>query len=268
MTKALFTAGQLEGLAGALGDTNDGLTNPEIGYLFAQCRMIDPGPMTKRLRVYNAFVEVQNRRQDRTNILEFIRQGLAPARFVREPHRFEPLRARVNKALAFSGMVVTEAGRLEIAKAVSTLPEAERRARELRSDLELRRVHPDVLRFCRAELLADDYFHAVLEAAKSLAAKIRDKTGLTDDGSTLVDRALASKPPMLAISPLVTQTDLSRQSCFASLVRGVFSLFRNPTAHEPRIDWPMSREDAEDILTLISMLHRQLDATYMPVRTP
>lgn len=51
---------------------------------------------------------------------------------------------------------------------------------------------------------------------------------------------------MLAVNPLVTATDKSVQSGFASLVRGAFSMFRNPTAHEPRIHWPMSKEDAED----------------------
>lgn len=29
-----FTQGQLEAIAGALGDTTDGLSNPEIGFLF------------------------------------------------------------------------------------------------------------------------------------------------------------------------------------------------------------------------------------------
>jgi hypothetical protein len=52
---------------------------------------------------------------------------------------------------------------------VSSLPEAQRRARELRADLNSRGVHPDVLRFCREELLVDNYFHAVMEAVKSVA---------------------------------------------------------------------------------------------------
>ena len=65
------------------------------------------------------------------------------------------------------------------------LPEAKRGAEELRANLSFRGAHPDVLRFCREELLADYYFHAVLEAVKSVG-----KTGLTDDGGTLMNRAL------------------------------------------------------------------------------
>ena len=84
--------------------------------------------------------------------------------------------------------------------AVDLMNDAARRAQELRADLTARGVHPDVLRFCRAELVADNYFHAVLEATKSIADKLRFKTGLTDDGGPLVDAVLTGNPPMLAIN--------------------------------------------------------------------
>ena len=152
--------------------------------------MIDPGLITKRTRIYNAFAGSQNRSGDRTRVLGFIRNAMKPARYVRDPDRFELMRTNLNFALAFAGLVVSEAGQIESVSVATTLPEAQRRANELRSGLETRGVHVDVLAFCRAELVADDYFHAVLEAVKSVAAKMRAKTGLTDDGSTLVDRAL------------------------------------------------------------------------------
>ena len=74
-------------------------------------------------------------------------------------------------------------GTLISASQVGTLGEAERRARELREDLLSRGVHPDVLLFCKEELLHDNYFHAVLEAVKSVADKVRRRTGLLDDGA-------------------------------------------------------------------------------------
>jgi len=264
--KPRFSQAQLEALASALGDTDAGLTNAEIEFLFKSAKMRDPGPMTKRHRVYNAFAEVQNRTLHRRNVLEFVRVAMSPARYVREPHRYEPLRANVNRALGFAGLACTEAGKLVSAEEVSTLPEAARRARELRTDLELRRVHPDVLDFCREELLTSDYFHAVQEAVKSVAEKMRTRTGLTDDGSTLVDRVLGGDLPMLAINPLKTLSHKSEQRGFANLVRGLFGMFRNPTAHEARIHWPMDRNDAEDLLTMLSMVHRRLDGAHMPAR--
>jgi len=71
---------------------------------------------------------------------------------------------------------------------------------------------------------------------------------------------------MLAVNSLATSSERSEQSGFANLVRGTFGMFRNPTAHEARINWPMTKVDAEDLLTLVSMIHRRLDAATMPSR--
>jgi uncharacterized protein (TIGR02391 family) len=143
------------------------------------------------------------------------------------------------------------------------LSEAQRRAEELRADLTTRGVHPDVLRFCRQELLADNYFHAVLEAVKSVADKLRARTALTEDGAQLVDRALTGDPPMLAINLMKTESEKGEQKGFANLLRGTFGMFRNTTAHEARINWPMTKDDAEDLLSLVSLIHRRLDAAQM-----
>ena len=263
----IFNAGEIEAIARALGHTEDGLTGSEIGHLLAQCRIQDIEPAaTKWIRLNDAFVTRQNTSQNRRAILEFIRQAMQPARHIKSPERFEVLRAHLNRALAFSGLAVEDTGALVSSDAVSTLPEADRRANELRSSLESRGVHPDVLIFCRAELVADNYFHAVLEATKSVAEKIRTKTGLFDDGAELVDRALTGNPPMLAINSLKSKNEQSEQKGFANLVKGIFGMFRNPTAHAPRITWQMDREDAEDLLSMISLVHRRLDTAQMPPR--
>ena len=47
---------------------------------------------------------------------------------------------------------------------------------------------------------------------------------------------------------------------FANLLKGTFGMFRNPTAHEAWINWPMTKSDAEDLLTLVSLIHRRIDA--------
>jgi hypothetical protein len=74
-TQPLFTKSQLEAIAAALADTSEGLTGSEIGHLLATCRLSDPTPsMTKRHRLYNAFAESQNSRQDRRAILAFNRR--------------------------------------------------------------------------------------------------------------------------------------------------------------------------------------------------
>lgn len=261
MAGSRFNAAELGAIADALAHTSKGLTGSEIGYILSECGMTDVSPdLAKRKRLFNAFVESQNSRQDRTRILGFVRKALKPPRYARQPERYEPLRANVNRALAFVGMHVESDGTLKSSDAARTLPEAERRAGELRDDLAVRSVHPDVLRFCCAELVADNYFHAVLEAVKSVADKIRAKTGLCEDGSALVDQAFGSTAPLLSVNELVTDSQRSEQKGFANLLRGTFGMFRNPTAHEARIHWSMTKEDAEDLLSLVSLIHRRLDA--------
>jgi uncharacterized protein (TIGR02391 family) len=262
-----FSSSQLEAIARALGHTEDGLTGGEIGHMLSTARIVDTDPgITKWNRLFNAFANCQNRLGHRRNILAFIRFAMKPDRYAHSPQRFEPMRANVNRALAFVGLQVEESGELVESSRAATLPDAIRRASELRADLAARGVHADVLAFCRSELVADNYFHTVLEATKSVAAKLREKTGLTDDGATLVDRALGGNPPMLAINLLTDDSQLSEQRGFANLVKGMFGMFRNTTAHAPKLLWNMSKSDAEDLLTLASLIHRRLDEAVMPPR--
>jgi hypothetical protein len=72
-----------------------------------------------------------------------IRKTMKPEHFAREPGRFEPLRTNLNLALAFAGLCVTEAGEIESSDRAATLPEAKRRAEELRADLRIRGAHPE-----------------------------------------------------------------------------------------------------------------------------
>jgi hypothetical protein len=130
MAEMVFSQGELEAIAAALGDTSEGLTGSEIGHLLASIKMIDPTPTsTKWVRLHNAFVERQNRAQNRRAILEFMRQSMLPARYVKRPERFEPMRANLNRALAFSGLAVDATGELVATDHVKTLPEAARFAR-------------------------------------------------------------------------------------------------------------------------------------------
>ena len=256
----VFSQSDLEAIAKALGDTSEGLTGTEIGHILASLKMADPNPdITKWQRLYNALVVRQNYSKNRRATLEFIRQAMKPARYVKNPEKFETRRTNLNLALSFSGLAIDESGKVISITKANTLSEAAKRAEELRADLKTRGVHPDVLRFCRAELVADNYFHAVLEAAKSIADKLRAKTGLTEDGVELVDKALSGNFPLVCINSLTTKSERSEQTGFATLIKGTFGMFRNPTAHEARILWNMTKEDAEDLLTLASLIHRRLD---------
>jgi uncharacterized protein (TIGR02391 family) len=102
------------------------------------------------------------------------------------------------------------------------------RASRLREDLSARRMYPDVLGFCRPELLANNYFRAVPEAPKKVADEIRKRSGLIRDGSELIDVALAPGKagiPLLAFNTLQTESERSEQSGLCALIKGMFGTF-------------------------------------------
>lgn len=71
---------------------------------------------------------------------------------------------------------------------------------------------------------------------------------------------------MLAINRRSTKSERDEQSGFCNLLKGLFGMFRNPTAHEARINWQMAEADAEDLMSLVSLIHPRLDAAVMPPR--
>lgn len=250
----------LEGISKILGDTNSGLTGTEIAFFLHEVSITDVDPlMTKWKRLYNAFVTFQNKKNLSNNILTFISKSMNPARFVGRNDQFENMRFELNKRLAFIGLEFSEKGGFIKIENISTITEAEQRASRLKSKLEARNAHALIFHYCKAELVVDNYFHSVFEATKSIAETIRIKTGLTEDGGALVDKAFALSNPLITINDLSTETKESEHKGFANLIKGVFGMFRNTTAHAPSIIWEINEEDALDILSTISLIHRRLN---------
>jgi uncharacterized protein (TIGR02391 family) len=241
-------------------------SHKELSDLLRQCGIAEQGGTPKWERVLLALRARQQKDGCGNNVGAFIQAALEPARFVGRAKEFSDFRDKVNEVLAFSGIHLGEDGKLRAVTQASTLSEAQDRAGRLRSQLINRNVHHDVLQFCKAELLQENYFHAVFEATKSVAQKIRDKTGLMGDGADIVNEAFKISAPMLAINSLRTETEQSEQKGFANLLRGMFGTFRNVTGHAPKITWPIKEEDALDLLALVSYLHRRLDAAAIVVQ--
>lgn len=262
----LFEQAHLDALARALAD--DGLTGTEIGHLLRVSNMgeLDPGSdITKWKRLQIAFARRQNEAQNSRAIQHFIRQSMAPANHLSSPSRQEEMRFRINRVLVLTGLRCTEEGKIEIAERATTLGQAETRARNMRIGLEARNVHGEVLRFCSAEWMVEDYFHAVQEAVKSVTDRLRNITGMYTDGSELVNYVLGGENPLIFINDRQKKSEKDEQKGFVNLLNGVYGMFRNPISHEARINWPMTQRDAEDIMSMISLLHRRLDsATLVP----
>lgn len=239
----------------------------EFTSLFNECKIAEHGGTPKWERITLALTLRQRQDGCGNNIIVFVQAVMNPVRFVGQTNRFDEFRNRLNEVISFAGFQLGDDGTIRLATAARTLSEAAQRAGRLRKLLEQRQVHSDVLAFCREELLKDNYFHAVFEATKSVADKIRTKSGLASDGAELVDVVFSSKNPVLAINTLRTETEQSEHKGFANLLKGVFGTFRNVTAHAPKIHWTIEEQDALDLLTMVSYLHRRLDRTVKVIKS-
>lgn len=255
-----FSAQKLEAACRILADTERGLTGSELGYILRDCRVEDVSPdMTKWKRLFNALVGAQNKHQLGNHLIMFINRALDPVSHSRTREKFEWLRDELNVVLAFSGYGVREDGKVIRTEKATTLKDARARAGALKSKLEERGAHPEIFKYCRAELVEENYFHAVLEAVKGVADRIRCLSSLASDGADLFNAAFSTKAPLISINALASETQISEQKGVNNLLVGLFGAVRNPTAHAPKISWPMTEQDAMDLFALISFLHRKLD---------
>ncbi len=231
-----FNLAHIEQISRIVADTAEGFTGTELGRLLRQADLADLEPAITKWRRLDAALSARQQKDGCANkVVYFLEVAMTPARYEAEPETFEHRRRRVNEVLAFEALSIGEDGKVRPAPAAKTLSEAQGRAHSLRAELRRRKVHPDILRFCTEEFLQEDYFHAVLEAVKSLADKIRTKANLQGDGHTLVDKALGlqgGQIPPLAFNSLRTESERSEQAGYVGLLKGLFSAVRNPTAHE------------------------------------
>lgn len=255
-----FDSQQLEAACRVLADTERGLSGSQIERLLQEIDVPDLSPgMTKWKRLFNALAMAQNRHQVGNHLIMFINRAMNPVSYARDPGAFIWRRDELNVVLAFSGFYIRDDGQVGFATRATTLDAARARAGRLKAALESRGVHSEVLNYCRAELLDENYFHAVFEATKGVAERIRTLSGLSGDGADLVNKAFAGQQPVLVLSPFVSESEKSEQRGFANLLIGLFGAVRNPLAHAPKTNWPMSEQDALDTLTLVSLIQRKLD---------
>lgn len=121
-----------------------------------------------------------------------------------------------------------------------------------------RALHPDIYRHC-SELFRDGhYFHAVFEAAKIYHKAVQRKSGCEKDGQALMLEVWSPKGT-LKVTQCRSETDKNVQEGLGFLSAGLMRAVRNPTAHEPAHEWPISEKDCLDLLGFISFLMRKCD---------
>ena len=191
----------------------------------------------------------------------FFEKSLNPVAFTDEKKRekYNYMLEGTNKVLLLAGLEITKEGKLVDVVRAKTLDEVDRRVNSLRRQLYNRAIHSEVEKYCIQDYLQKDYYDAVFEAAKGLAERVRQITGLTTDGGTLFQTAFSKNDPYLFLNGMRTDSEKNEFTGLKELLESIFHLVRNPAAHTPKINWKTDEIKALDALTLISFAHKYLD---------
>ena len=198
-----LSSSEMETISKILGEC---VTGSQLTDFFQECRILDTSTeSTKWRRIYRTFLNKQEEENCSNSFFVFVKKILAPARYITgENGNYDLILAEINKPLMLLGLQMTQEGKLVKVPVATTISEVERRTRSLVNELQKRHIHEDVLTCCKEEYLQENYFHAVFEAAKSLSEKVREKTGIQEDGTRLFDQALAVNNPKLVMNALQT----------------------------------------------------------------
>jgi uncharacterized protein (TIGR02391 family) len=137
------------------------------------------------------------------------------------------------------------------------IPSLEANAR--RAEFLGRGFHGEIIKHCQTLFVQGNYFHAVFEACKVYNKLVREKATSLKDGEALMMDVWGWQNGVLKVTACQTDTDKNVQDGIKFLSAGLMRAMRNPTAHEPALHWPITKEDCLDMLNFVSFLLRQLD---------
>lgn len=263
----------LKALCDVLAHTNEGLTKSELSLKLGQSGItpLDDGcrnngitytiGFNKRDWLYNCLVREVNTSKSFAKVFSFLENALNPASFVSEKKRgiYETMLDGTNKVLMLIGLEIGRNGKIAEVTKANSLDEVDRRVNSLNKKLYDRAIHHEVRKYCIKDYLRKDYYDAVFEAAKGVAQRVREITGLTTDGSNLFQTAFAKKCPYIYLNLMQNESEISEYIGLKELLESIFHLIRNPAAHTPKINWKADETKALDVLTLISLAHKYLD---------
>jgi uncharacterized protein (TIGR02391 family) len=246
----------LETLAQTIGDY---YTGSEITRLFHRSGYPDivHDGGTKWRFVAATFESLQQRGAGTPNhVLKVIQTACNPQGWIGRRDQFDAFIRAINDVLAFYGLRAGEDGNLSRTSERASTVRQTRSADE--TAFEARAFHAEIVRHGRSHFCRGAYFHAVFECCKAFDAAVRNNSGSSKSGQALMGEALNMNSP-IKLNSQQSQSEKDEQQGIMYLCMGLMNAVRNPQAHEPELNWPMSREDALDVLALVSFLFRKLE---------
>ncbi len=238
----------------------DAFTNTIIDECLKQLRLSANGaPSTKWRKLLFVFRKYQDKNKSSKDVFRILESLLAPVRFIKDTQTYNAILTEINKVICTEGYEIDDTGTVIVANKLSTLDEINARYSSLIKKLQDRNIHSQVLKYCTAELLTENYFHSVFEAAKGISERVREMSGIDLDGTQLYNAVFSVSNPILKYNDLVSDSEKNQQNGLKEMLNGITHYVRNVTAHEPKIKWIIEEDAAIEILTVISFLHSALD---------
>lgn len=249
----------LDQLAKAVG--NENITGTQITRCFKELHLSDTSKeSTKWKRLAAVFKKYQKNTGTSSKTFAIIENLMNPVNFLDRTESYHNQLAEINKVLRMQGYEINESGQIKRAERITSIDVVSERYNSILQKLKQRGVHPEVLKYCKKELLAENYFHGILEAAKSLSNRTRELSGVIEDGTALFDKVFSVRNPILKLNDLSTDSLRNQQNGLREMLNGITHYVRNVNAHEPSIKWIVEESEAISILETISFLHKMLDS--------
>lgn len=275
-----ITQNQLSALCGAIGATQNTLLSKSV--LAKRLRSSNipiwdsgikapPGHYVKGPNkadwLYNCLASEINRSGHSCEcVARFIEVVFDPVSYTAEGDRSEYQRILndTNKVLLTMGWEIGSNGALQKVVPAETLSEVDRRLDSLKAELKRRGIHDLVTVYSRLDIENRDYGSAVLESVKGVMSRVREMTGLADDGRKLFEQAFSwNGDPYLRINKGETRSEKDEQRGLQEFFCGLLGLVRNPLSHTLKLDWNIDERQSVEVLTLASAAHRYLDRCFV-----
>lgn len=103
---------------------------------------------------------------------------------------------------------------------------------------------------------SEDYKNAILDSIQFVGDIIREKSGLDNDGNQLIGGAFGGVNPKIKLNKFKTESEKNVQKGTESILRGIYSAYRNPRSHSSVND---TEQDAFEVIIFINHLLKLID---------
>lgn len=236
----------------------------KISHMFSSLNIQCPSDErdTKWKRLYNAITLDWNKTHTNNALIRIIEWIMDPAAYIDDQQTFNDSRDKLNQRLSFMGLELLPTGKIQRRSIATTLEEANQTISRLKADLQKFDIHPQILAFCRPEIINEDLFHLIFESSKCVMEELRNLSGLTTDGNTLVNQCFEGKNPLIVMNKCSTSDEWSEHKGLQSLLNAIVYLYRNPKAHHPRYFSAETYQSTLEALIIISRARYALERCF------